>query len=137
MKGRAGKSRGYEHVKLAPRWKKFENFLEDMGAAYDEHILLFGAKDTTIDRIDNRKGYSNGNCRWATRNDQNNNKRNNRLFDYGGKKLNIVSLYAAVRPCVSITCFFQRLTRLGYSIEKAATKPPKIFPSRMKRKNIV
>lgn len=39
----------------------------------------------TIDRIDNEKGYSPENCRWSTKLQQANNKRNNIFFEYNGK----------------------------------------------------
>jgi len=43
----------------------------------------------TIDRIDNNKGYSPDNCRWATHAEQLRNRRNTLLFDYLGMKLTI------------------------------------------------
>ena len=39
----------------------------------------------TLDRIDNEKGYSPDNCRWATVLEQNNNKRTNKVVTYQGE----------------------------------------------------
>ena len=52
-------------------WGSFEAFLEDMG---DTHF-----SGATIDRIDTDGDYCKDNCRWLTRTEQNQNKRNNRL----------------------------------------------------------
>lgn len=48
------------------RWASFENFLADMGEA-PEGLLL--------ERRDNDGNYEPGNCYWATREQQNNNRR--------------------------------------------------------------
>jgi hypothetical protein len=63
---RAGKVKNYEHVTVCDRWRKFENFLEDMGEC---------PPDMSIDRVDNDKGYEPNNCRWATRLQQQRNRR--------------------------------------------------------------
>lgn len=61
-------------------WHTFENFYTDMGVA---------PEGLSLDRINNNKGYSKENCRWATPKEQGNNKRFNVIIEYEGRVQNI------------------------------------------------
>lgn len=82
MKGRCGgNDRCYKYITYSQEWEDFENFKKDMYDSYLDHCEKFGIKETTIDRKNNLLGYSLGNCRWATWNEQIKNKTGNRIFN--------------------------------------------------------
>lgn len=58
---------GGRGISVCKKWKKFENFIEDMG--------MKPTSQHSIDRINADKNYIPSNCRWATKKEQAINKR--------------------------------------------------------------
>lgn len=65
---------GGRGIAVCDRWQDFKNFVADVGERQ---------AGTTLDRIDNDKGYEPGNVRWSTRQQQANNKRNSVVLGTG------------------------------------------------------
>lgn len=64
---------GRRGIKVCDRWLVYEAFVMDMG--------LRPAPQLSLDRIDNDGHYEPGNCRWATRAQQNANRRRSKKVE--------------------------------------------------------
>ena len=103
---------GGRGISICEEWLEFD--------AFKDWALSHGYTDKlTIDRIDNEKGYSPDNCRWATLKEQENNKYSNRIIEFNGEKHTISEWSDITGICYST--LHGRLER--YNIEKALTAP--------------
>lgn len=98
---------GARGITVCARWESFAAFIEDMGRRPNPSL--------TLERIDNDRGYEPGNCRWATRKDQANNRRQRQdTVRVNGERLTDV----AARCGVPYQTIYARL-RKGWPVERA------------------
>lgn len=80
-------------------------------------------KGLTIDRINNDQGYSPDNCRWSTVQEQQNNRRSNLRMTAFGETKTLSNWSRDSRCIVSYYVLYDRIHKLGWSLEDALTKP--------------
>lgn len=105
---------GGRGIRVCRRWKKFANFLADMGTRPSQRH--------TIERVDNDGPYAPENCVWATRAVQARNKSANRIVTYRGQSLPLVDALQASGNIVKRTTARNRLD-CGWSVELALETP--------------
>ena len=118
MKQRCSNSKksSYKHygargIKVCDRWlESFENFYADMGER---------PEGCSLDRIDNDGDYSPENCRWATAEEQGNNRRTNRSVSYEGVEYTISELARHVG--IPMYLLWSRIVKYGWDVEKAVS----------------
>lgn len=108
------KDYGGRGITICKRWDDYLCFLADMGEM---------PKGLTLERIDNDQGYYPENCRWATRKEQSNNRRDNPRYELNGQLLTVMELSAATG--LSYSTIKSRLRRDGWSLGEALSTPPR------------
>ena len=109
---------GYENyggrgIKVCDAWvDSFENFLADMGTKPTSRHSL--------DRINNDGNYEPANCKWATKLEQDNNRRTNRFISFMGRRMTIAQW--ARRIGISVVTLNSRFQR-GWSKTAALSRP--------------
>lgn len=106
---------GGRGITICEEWRQsFETFRE-------WSIVNGYSDELTIDRIDNDKGYSPENCRWANYTVQGRNRRNVRKITYKGKEKTFLEW--SKEKGVSVHTLRYRILKLHWSIEKAFNVP--------------
>ncbi len=110
---RSFKDYGGRGIKVCDRWtESFEFFYADMGDR--------PKGDYSVERIDNDKGYSPENCKWATRKEQSRNTRRNHLLTHNGVTKHLTDW--AERIGITQQALQGRLNKMP--MERALSMPP-------------
>ena len=111
---------GGRGITVCERWLKYANFHNDMSPHPGE--------GWSLERIDNDGPYSPENCRWATRDEQNYNTRQNHWIEFAGKKQTITQWAKEIG--LDNQTLHSRIYRLGWSLDRALTKKARILRRR-------
>jgi hypothetical protein len=113
---------GYERyggrgIGVCVQWRhSFENFFSDMGKR--------PTLNHTLDRIEQNGNYTPDNCRWATKEEQGGNRRDNTLIEIDGKSMTVPAAIRAYGSPVGVSSIKKRLAK-GWNHKDALTKPHK------------
>lgn len=110
---------GYERyggrgIKICEEW------INNPNNFYDWAINNGYKKGLTLDRIDVNGNYEPSNCRWVTKEVQDNNRRNNRKIAYNGETKTLSQWSREYN--INIVTLSDRL-KAGLSIDEALNKP--------------
>lgn len=105
---------GGRGITICDKWKGVTQFIADMESTYK--------KGLQIERIDNDKGYSPENCRWATQTEQARNKSSNVKLSHNNKTL-CLGEWSQITG-ISYGTLWERFKILGWPAEKTLTTPP-------------
>lgn len=98
-------------VTYDPRWEDFSAFLSDMGER---------PEGCTLDREYNDKPYCKSNCRWATPQQQSNNRKSNKILEFEGESKTVAEW--ARHLGVSRFTLYNRI-KLGWTPEEVLSFP--------------
>lgn len=108
---------GGRGITVSPEWEtSFETFFADMGKR------PVGA---TIERKDNNLGYRKDNCIWATRKEQNRNRRDTRRVEHDGELLCVAEW--AERLNLPYKVLHARLFRYRWTVSRAFSTPKRAY----------
>lgn len=125
------KNYGGRGISYPESWRSFEVFRQDMGDSYK--------KGLTLDRIDNNQDYSITNCRWATRQEQAENKRCNIVVKYAGQKRTLLEWWKYLGMEISYgtlrSRFYRGMSPKEILEQSGLYRPAKLFDANHNHKH--
>lgn len=103
---------GGRGITVCRRWQSFPHFSSDMGPR---------PHGSAIERINNQDGYNPSNCMWASRKQQQRNRRGNRVLRINGQS-KCVAEWSEISGVSSAT-IFSRLHKLKWKAKRAVFAP--------------
>jgi len=110
-RNRSYKNYGGRGISVCSAWESFEQFFADLGPA---------PPGSWLERNDNNGNYCKDNCRWASRDEQQNNRRGIIKLEFQGREMSVAQW--ARETGIQKQTLYERL-RLGWPIERALTTP--------------
>lgn len=112
LKHPSSKHYGRRGIRVCQRWlDSFENFAEDMGPR--------PSPDHSLERKNNNGHYTPMNCKWATLDEQNSNRRSNRRIEWKGEVRTLTQI--ARMEDVEYIEVHRQVFKLGRPIDEAVS----------------
>ncbi len=108
---------GGRGIRVCERWASFASFAEDMGKRPLGGLL---------ERIDNDGPYDSANCRWATRVEQNSNRRNCIMVECDGERVTLRE--CCRRKGLKYRPIVKRIQDRGWPVALAISTPVGVSP---------
>lgn len=107
------KNYGGRGISICPEWCGKDGFFNFKKWAINNGWV----KGLSLDRIDNEKGYSPDNCRFATRTEQNFHRRSNIMYEYSGITMPLGMI--AKLEDIKYGLLYTRVRQKGMSVKEA------------------
>lgn len=113
------RTKSYKHyggrgIHVCPRWSDFANFFEDVGEK--------PTPKHSLERINHNGHYEPKNVKWATHQEQCNNRRNNVWVEYHGRRMTLTQAATSPLAAVSAPTVAHRV-RDGWDLHVAVETP--------------
>ncbi len=112
---RSWKYYGGRGITVCDEWRGRGGF-----GRFRDHVKQSPGPGYTIERIDNNRGYSPGNVRWATQTEQMRNRRNTVFIVVGAERRPLAEWLEKLGVSRST---YKKRRRLGWTIQDALTRP--------------